>query len=553
MCERKTVGNLVDGVSLKSITRVQPNEYRDLRTFKKEFCFDEMKEVSLLFPHQLFTNHPALAKERNVVLTEDELFFRQFAFHKQKLVLHRASMRHYADTLQQKGFTVTYIATGDKGDNIQGLVKSLKKNGVGAIHCCEPDDYLIKRRLLRYCTANNLQLTWYPNPNFITPVAEGTGFFANKKHFHQADFYIRQRKQLALLLDAKGNPAGGKWSMDEENRKKLPKGISIPVIPFPKPDSYITEAQTYVASKFSNNPGKLVPASGQYPWAWTAKQAQQLLDQFLKSRLPQFGDYEDAIATKEQFLFHSLLTPMMNIGLVDPKAVVAQSIEHATATGIPLNSIEGFIRQVTGWREFTRLVYHMKGSEQRTKNYWGFTRKIPASFYTGTTGIEPVDKSIRELLDNGYAHHIERLMVLGNFFLLCEFDPNEVYAWFMELFIDAYDWVMVPNIYGMTQFADGGLMTTKPYISGSNYVFKMSDYKKPAKEGNDPGWSEVWDGLFWHFMHKQRTFFLSNPRLGMLVRTFDKMSVDKQQQHLSNADYFFKKLDKENEKTVEQG
>jgi deoxyribodipyrimidine photolyase-related protein len=182
-----------------------------------------------------------------------------------------------------------------------------------------------------------------------------------------------------------------------------------------------------------------------------------------------------------------------------------------------------------------RGVYVTKGSEERVRNFWGFSRKIPKSFYDGTTGIFPVDETIKKVLETGYCHHIERLMVLGNFMLLCEFDPDEVYRWFMELFIDAYDWVMVPNVYGMSQFADGGLMATKPYISGSNYLMKMSDYKKGE-------WQHVWDGLFWRFMHIHRDFFLQNPRLGMLVNTFDKMPHEKQKSHLKNAEEFLCKL-----------
>ncbi len=210
-------------------------------------------------------------------------------------------------------------------------------------------------------------------------------------------------------------------------------------------------------------------------------------------------------------------------------------MDYASNHAIPLNSLEGFIRQVIGWREFIRAVYELKGTEERTKNYWRFTRKIPASFWNGTTGIEPIDLTIRKVLETGYAHHIERLMVLGNFMLLCEFDPDEVYRWFMELFIDSYDWVMVPNVYGMSQFADGGLMSTKPYISGSNYLVKMSDFPKGA-------WQTTWDGLFWRFMHVHREFFLQNPRLGMLVNSFDKMDPLKRQAHLDAAEAYLESL-----------
>jgi deoxyribodipyrimidine photolyase-related protein len=183
-------------------------------------------------------------------------------------------------------------------------------------------------------------------------------------------------------------------------------------------------------------------------------------------------------------------------------------------------------------------VYDFAGSQQRTKNYWGFERKIPSTFWEGKTGIYPIDSVIQKVLKTGYCHHIERLMVLGNFMLLCEFDPDEVHRWFMELFVDAYDWVMVPNVYGMTQFADGGMMTTKPYISGSNYLTKMSDYPKGD-------WQPIWDGLFWRFMHVHRDFFTRNPRLGMLVKTFDKMPETKQNAHIQHAETFLAQLDQQ--------
>jgi len=222
---------------------------------------------------------------------------------------------------------------------------------------------------------------------------------------------------------------------------------------------------------------------------------------------------------------------MLNTGLLTPQQIIDATLEYASNHEIPLNSLEGFIRQIIGWREFIRGLYVFRGVEQRTKNFFGFTRKIPASFYDGTTGVEPLDITIKKLLRTGYCHHIERLMVLGNFMLLCEFDPDEVYRWFMELFIDAYDWVMIPNIYGMSQFADSGLMATKPYISGSNYLMKMSDYEKGE-------WQQTWDALFWRFMHVHRDFFLSNPRLGMLVRSFDKMPEQKRNQLISMANQF---------------
>ena len=196
------------------------------------------------------------------------------------------------------------------------------------------------------------------------------------------------------------------------------------------------------------------------------------------------------------------------------------------ANKIPLTSLEGFVRQIIGWREFVRAVYLLKGSQQRSTNFWGHTRKLPESFYTATTGVEPVDTTIRRLQKHAYTHHIERLMVLGNFMLLCEIDPDEVYRWFMEMFIDAYDWVMVPNIYGMNQYADGGLMTTKPYISSSKYILRMSDYEKGS-------WCDVWNSLYWRFINKHRDVFRKNPRMSFMVSAFDRMPDEKRNTHLS--------------------
>ncbi|TFG74979.1 MAG: cryptochrome/photolyase family protein, partial [Flavobacteriales bacterium] len=291
-------------------------------------------------------------------------------------------------------------------------------------------------------------------------------------------------------------------------------------------------AYGYVALYFPGNPGQLdeqplYPTNDGSTYQW--------FDQFLKTRFHGFGDYEDAIVADASILNHSILTPMLNVGLITPDEIVNSSLTYAREHKVPLNATEGFIRQIIGWREFIRGVYESKGREERLKHFWGFDRKMPLSFYEGTTGIDPIDQTIKKVLKTGYCHHIERLMVLSNFMMLCELDPDAVYRWFMELFIDAYDWVMVPNVYGMSQFADGGLMSSKPYISGSNYLMKMGDYKKGD-------WQVIWDGLFWRFMHLHRDFFERNPRMGMLVKMFDKMSEEKRLCHLNEGNTFLAEL-----------
>ena len=493
-------------------------------------------EINIVFPHQLYQQHPSLHKDRPIYLVEEWLYFHQYKFHKQKLVLHRASMQFYKHYLTQQGFKVQYIESIDTICDIRLLLKHLAHQGTTTIHFVDVVDNWLEKRLVNAGKQLNIQLVKYTSPNFLNTLENIADFFNKKPTYFQTDFYIQQRKQRHILLEKDGKPLGGKWTFDADNRNKFPRNETVPNYPFPAENEFVKEAKQYIDKNFPTNYGSsktLFGGFGYYPT--TFSEAKNWLEAFLQQRFSKFGIYEDAMVAKEPILYHSVLTPMLNIGLLQPQQIVDAAIEFASNSDIPLNSLEGFIRQIVGWREFIRIVYEREGSNQRTRNYWSFTRKIPASFYNGTTGIVPVDIVIKKLLQSGYNHHIERLMVLGNFMLLCEFAPNEVHQWFMEMYVDAYDWVMVPNVYGMTQFADGGLMTTKPYISGSNYLMKMSDYEKGS-------WQEIWDGLFWRFMHVHRRFFLQNPRLGMLVGTFDKMSIEKQQQHLNNAEKFLDSL-----------
>ena len=327
-------------------------------------------------------------------------------------------------------------------------------------------------------------------------------------------------------------PEGGKWTYDDQNREKYPKDKIPPKIDFPQKNEIFQEALTYVNSNFNDNYGK-VNEDIIYPYNF--KLANDWLNNFFKTRFDEFGPYEDAVVQEKSILNHSVLSPLINVGLINPKNLVKSALEYYYKNRIRINSCEGFIRQIIGWREFIRGVYICKGTEERNKNFWNFNKKIPKSFYDGTTGIEPVDDTIKKINESGYANHIERLMIIGNFMLLCEFDPDDVYKWFMELFIDSYDWVMVPNVYGMSQFGDGGLMSTKPYISGSSYVLKMSNYKKGD-------WCLIWDSLFWNFIDKQRDFFKTNPRMRMLVSSFDRMDTSKKENLINTANNFLEKL-----------
>ena len=493
-----------------------------------------MKQVNILFPNQLFQESPLFENNAPFYLVEEFLFFKQYPFHKQKIAFHRATMKRYADFLQnEKNLEVHYVESADQNSDIRNLVPELKILGVDHIHYIDPVDNWLQKRLTQGLHESGIQGTQYPSPMFLNSKDDLAVFFRrDKKKYHQTTFYTDQRKKRNILMDSDGKPMGGKWTFDTENRKKYPAKKIPPAIHFPETDSYFEEATSYVKTHFSHHLGDLT-AYSLYPTGFEETSA--WLNQFFEHRFSEFGVYEDAIVAENSILNHSVLTPMLNVGLITPKEVVNRCLRYAEVNDGPLNSTEGFVRQIIGWREFIRGIYESRGSEERTTNFWNFKKKIPASFYDGTTGILPIDQTIKKVLKTGYCNHIERLMVLGNFMMLCEFDPDEVYRWFMELFVDSYDWVMVTNIYGMSQFSDGGLMATKPYISGSNYVMKMSNYKKGD-------WQATWDGLFWRFMDTHRGFFLSNPRLGMLVRMFDKMPEEKRKQHLENGALYLKTL-----------
>ncbi len=493
-------------------------------------------EVTLIFPHQLFADHPAVETGRPIYLVEEELFFNQYNFNVKKLILHRASMKYYADTLTRAGHTVHYIEAKEQEAAVAVLVERLVNDGVQALHYADVTDDWLQKRIVRGAGTEHLLI--YPTPYFLNQPEDVNEFFNEQRTYFQTNFYIHQRKKRRILLQADGKPLGSKWSFDADNRLRFPKGQPVPVFTLPKDNGYVEEAIGYVSRVFPDNYGNTEPpffrGSGFFPV--THAEADAWLDEFLYERFANFGAYEDAMVANEGLLCHSGLTPMLNIGLLTPQQILDRALEYASENKLALNTVEGFVRQLIGWREFIHIVYSREHVKQRTTNYWGFTRKIPASFWEGKTGIAPVDIVIKKVLQTGYTHHIERLMVMGNFMLLCEFDPDEVYRWFMEMYIDAYDWVMVPNTYGMTQFADGGLMTTKPYISGSNYLMKMGNWPKGE-------WQDIWDGLFWRFMSVHADFFKQNPRLGMLTKTFEKMPAGKKARHLENAERFLESLD----------
>lgn len=487
-----------------------------------------MIKASIVFPHQLYESPVQLAAGVIVYLIEEPLFFSQYPFHKQKLLFHRSSMKAYESFLIEKEFKVEYIDCCNA--TTSELMKNWSNAGIRELFFADPiDDYLL-RKYKREAALNNIQLHISESPGFLCTANYGKEYFKNKRRYFLTEFYIDQRKRLNILT-TDGEPEGGKWTFDTENRKKLPKGVIPPNYKFPTEDKRTIEAREYIQNNFNHHYGSSSPLY----YAVTHSQAKAAMHFFFSERFSSFGIYQDAIVSDQTFLYHSVLSPLLNAGLLLPEDVIEEAINAADKYQVPINALEGFIRQIIGWREYIRIIYEQKGAQQRTRNFWNHTRPMPSSFYNGTTGIEPVDKSIQRTLETGYTHHIERLMVLGNFMLLCEINPDAIYQWFMEMYIDSYDWVMVPNVYGMSQFSDGGIMSTKPYISGSNYLLKMSDYKKGP-------WCEIWDALYWRFISLHKEFFLKNPRMSMMVRQVEKMEPARFNKLMKTAEDYLQKL-----------
>ena len=494
----------------------------------------------LIFPHQLFAKHPGLKpRPSRVVLVEDSLFFGDahypMKFHKQKLWLHRATMKRYEQMLQAKGFETLYLDYNPKPDSLKLHLKKISRSLTSSprqVVVADPTDFMLEKRLQRFCSELNLDCHTIPSPGFINQPHENQEYRAGKKRWFMADFYKFQRKRLDILMDG-DQPEGGKWSFDEDNRKKVPKKLlgSIPSLLQLKHDEIDQEAKKHVQKKFASHPGEIETLY--YPTSHA--DAKKWLKHFLKHRFENFGAYEDAIVEGESWLWHSVLTPSLNTGLLTPDQIVKETLAFAKKNAVPINSLEGFLRQVIGWREFIRATYQDHGVTMRTTNHWNHDRKIPSSFYDGSTGIVPIDDTIHRILETGYCHHIERLMVLGGFMFLCEFDPKEIYRWFMEMFVDSYDWVMVPNAYAMSQHADGGLITTKPYFSGSSYVRKMSHHKTGP-------WCEVWDGLYWRWIWNHVDELGKNPRWAMMCAMAKKMDSAKRKTHIKNAEQFLHQL-----------
>ena len=483
-------------------------------------------EATLIYPHQLFKNHNAIKKDRTIFLIEESLILTEFPIHRQKLLLHRLSMKAFEKELIESGHEVTYL-DALKHKTTQDVFEAIKSEGVVKMHIPDTTDRWLEKRISEFCKENSLEREWYESQLFLLDKEDAINRYESSKRF-MARFYQKIRKDLDILMDG-GDPIGGQWSFDEDNRKKLPKNYE----PLDEMQTYSNEDIQLALNWLEEieKSGVEVYGEKQFWLPYAREGAEEWLNDFFSERFELFGPYEDAISTEDARVYHSVISPLMNIGLLEPGEVINKAITFAEENDVPINSLEGFVRQIIGWREFIRASYESHGDEMRSKNFFDASHVLDKRWWTGETGINPVDLSIKRSLDYGYAHHIERLMVLGNVMLLSDIHPDEVYKWFMAMFVDAYDWVMVPNVYGMSQFADGGSFATKPYIAGANYIKKMSDFSKGE-------WEDTMTGLYWSFINKHIEVFKSNHRMSMMPRMWEKMDEEKQKSHIRHAQDF---------------
>ena len=478
-----------------------------------------------LFPINEINDH----KDSYFFMAEDYDLCTYEKHHKHKLILFLSSMRKYAFELKRKNFSLKYHKINKENlkltyeDKIQNFIKSKK---ISEIKMFEIEDKFFEKKIIKFCKRNQLKIKFLESPMFLNSRENFKKYLSKVKKPFMASYYRKQRIEKNILI-ANNNPIGNKWSFDEENRKKLPNDLPIPNQLKFKDDAIVKEVKKIVNELFFHHPGN----TNNYWLGSSRKDALKTVELFIKDKINNFGDYEDSVKKKSPFLFHSTLSPYLNLGLITPKEIIIKILNSNKLKNIPINSLEGFVRQVIGWREFMRGIYQNYTDKLEKTNYFNHNRKLSDDWYKGTTGIDPIDDAINDLNRYGYAHHIVRLMHLSNVMTLSQLHPKEIYKWFMEMFVDSSDWVMSPNVYGMGTFSDGGIFSTKPYICGSNYIIKMSNYKK----GN---WSNIVDGLYWNFIHNNKEVLSKNPRMGMVMMSYRKLKGERKDYLLKIANEF---------------
>ena len=492
-----------------------------------------MKSLRIIFVDQLSSNNPTLEgmNPNDILLFYEPIeTFYEIKHHKQKITLLVSALRHHIERINHKNVIHQKIEKNKKRDLVKLLKKIISDENVNKIIIAKPSDFKIYKDLMFFSQSNNIELEVLDDRKFISSASDFSEWASDKKTRIQEYYYRWLRKKYNIFMNEEGKPVGDKWNFDKDNRKGIKQLKSdIPERKKLVPDQITFDAMVDVEECFPKSIGTLE----NFSWATTHEEAENLLEDFIERYLLNYGSFQDAINKENTFMFHSLLSPYLNCGLLDPKICIekAEKKYYESNGEIPINSVEGFIRQVLGWREFIKGVYWENMPKYKNLNYWSHKNKLNSNWYEGTTGIPPLDDAINESSKFAYSHHINRLMIIANLMNLTGINPNEMYRWFMEMYIDSYDWVMVPNVYGMGSYADGGIFSTKPYICGSSYMLKMSNYKKDE-------WCDTVDGLYWRFVDKNIDFFKSNPRLAVMTRSLEKMDKERKKTIFKKAEKF---------------
>ena len=479
------------------------------------------KSAIIIWGTQLSLEYNSALKAQDeslpVFLIEARDVCTKLKYHKQKLAFVLTAMREFADELTAAGRTVHYVKLDDTEARWFASLQNLcRNNDIKQLVAMRQNDRGPQARLEAWCKMHEIELEITPNELFLTSTAQFDEWAESQKRLQMEPFYHWQRRRLNILMND-DKPVGGKWNFDHDNRNPLPKGHVLPAIDFPSPSKHNAEVKRVVQNLFADHPGSL-----DHNWLpTTRKQARSWLNQFIEERLNGFGDYEDAMRAGETFLYHSALSALLNIGLIHPREVV----DAALAADVPLAAKEGFVRQIIGWREFMFGLYHFMPADWKTNNYFDHQKPLPSWWWALDSDAAP-EPPLVDVLDRlnryGYSHHIERLMVLGNYMLLNRYHPREVYDWFMAMYVDSYEWVMVPNVIGMSQYADGGLdadgFATKPYISGSNYLQKMGKWWPSAQAAKESNWTPS----YWRFLDDHRYKLSGNFRMQRLLEQAKK-------------------------------
>ncbi len=484
----------------------------------------------------------ATPEDTSVLMIESLELARSIPHHKQKLVMIFSAMRHFAKELEQDGFSVFY-RTADSFE--AGIEAYLQEHPNADLTTMQPNDYgydaLLKEAAEKYGGTLNL----VPNDLWLISPDEFDEWAIDRKTLRMEYFYRTVREKTGWLMEEDGQPVGGKWNFDKENRRPPKEGHDYPEPPSFEPDNITQEVIAFVEEVVPNHFGR---AEG-FDWPVTRAQALEALEDFCANRLRDFGPFEDAMVQGETTLYHSLLSAPLSMGLLHPREVCEMALEYA-ADGhrkIPLNSIEGFIRQVSGWREFMFQVYRLKMPEFREQNKLGHERGVPEFFWSGDTQMNCLHHTIKQLRETGHTHHIQRLMVLGNFALIAGVNPQKLTEWFTACYIDALEWVMVPNVIGMSQYADLGSFTTKPYAASANYINKMSDYCRGCSYSHTKTTEEnacPFNSLYWDFLDRHKEKFGKNPRMSLMMANWDKRGEEVKGEILARAKEVKEKLER---------